>query len=203
MQVAAPPILKEVGGIRLSILPSLHRLAPLPASDDSSPSQPGSSGNGALATGWPVLARARRTSRLARHAVAEVDDSRAEGAGPGEFEIHPALALGKERNATANQQRRTWRAGRDGLPDTARGRRSTRGLKRWLAPRSSRPPRRALSRAETYLGRHIARTARDIRARAGRPGISNRATLVRHAPNQTSMEQVHSEPMAGRTVLIT
>jgi hypothetical protein len=49
MQVAAPPILKEVGGIHPSILPSLHRLAPLPVSDDSSPSQPGSSGNGALA----------------------------------------------------------------------------------------------------------------------------------------------------------
>ena len=94
-RVAAPPVLKEVGGIHPPILPSLHRLAPLPVSDDSSPSQPGSSGNGALATGWPVLARARRTSRLARHAVAEVDDSRAEGAGPGEFEIHPALALGK------------------------------------------------------------------------------------------------------------
>ena len=42
---------------------------------------------------------------LARHAVAEVDDSRAEGAGLDEFEIHPALALGKERNATANQHR--------------------------------------------------------------------------------------------------
>ena len=46
-----------------------------------------------------------RASRLARHAVAEVGDSRAEGAGPGEFEIHPAPALGKERNATANQHR--------------------------------------------------------------------------------------------------
>src|SRR5881409_3913500 len=43
--------------------------------------------------------------RLARHAVAEVDDSRAEGAGLDEFEIHPALALGEERNATANQHR--------------------------------------------------------------------------------------------------
>src|SRR5215470_1095034 len=62
-------------------------------------------GDGGQATGWPVLPRARRTSRLARHAVAEVDDSRAEGAGPGEFEIHPAPALGKERNATANQHR--------------------------------------------------------------------------------------------------
>jgi hypothetical protein len=49
VQVAAPPILKEAGGIHPSILPSLHRLAPLPVSDDSSPSQPGSSGNGALA----------------------------------------------------------------------------------------------------------------------------------------------------------
>src|SRR2546422_5256657 len=44
-------------------------------------------------------------SQLARHAVAEVDDSRAEGAGLDKFEIHPALALGKERNATANQHR--------------------------------------------------------------------------------------------------
>src|SRR5439155_12493330 len=42
---------------------------------------------------------------LARHAVAEVDDSRAEGAVLDEFEIHPALALGKERDATANQHR--------------------------------------------------------------------------------------------------
>ena len=42
---------------------------------------------------------------LARHAVAEVDDFRAEGAGLDEFESHPALALGKERNATANQHR--------------------------------------------------------------------------------------------------
>src|ERR1700742_1463145 len=46
-----------------------------------------------------------RTSRLARHAVAEVDDSRAEGAGLGEFEVHPALALGEERDATADQHR--------------------------------------------------------------------------------------------------
>src|SRR5213083_1743768 len=43
--------------------------------------------------------------RLARHAVAEVDDSRPEGAGLDEFEIHPALALGEEWNATANQHR--------------------------------------------------------------------------------------------------
>jgi len=43
--------------------------------------------------------------RLARHAVAEVDDSRAEGAGLDELEIHPALALGKERNATADKHR--------------------------------------------------------------------------------------------------
>jgi hypothetical protein len=49
VQVAAPPILKEAGGIHPSILPSLHRLAPLPVPDDSPPSQPGSSGNGALA----------------------------------------------------------------------------------------------------------------------------------------------------------
>ena len=60
--------------------------------------------------GWAIevkplagrLFQARWTSRLARHAVAEVDDSRAEGAGLDEFEIHPALSLGKERNATAN-----------------------------------------------------------------------------------------------------
>ena len=52
-----------------------------------------------------LIMRHTRTSRLARHAVAEVDDSRAEGAGPGELEIHPARALGKERNATANQHR--------------------------------------------------------------------------------------------------
>jgi len=32
---------------------------------------------------------------LPRHAVAEVDDSRAEGAGLDELEIHPALTLGK------------------------------------------------------------------------------------------------------------
>src|SRR5438093_10235853 len=44
-------------------------------------------------------------SGLARHAVAEVDDSRAEGASLEEFEIHPALALRKERDATANQHR--------------------------------------------------------------------------------------------------
>src|SRR5664280_2218497 len=47
----------------------------------------------------------RRTSRLSRHAVAEVDDSRAEGAGLDEFEVHSTLALGKVRNATANQHR--------------------------------------------------------------------------------------------------
>jgi len=44
-------------------------------------------------------------SRLARHAVAEGDDSGAEGAGLDEFESHPALALGKERNAAAHQHR--------------------------------------------------------------------------------------------------
>src|SRR6266704_3908583 len=42
---------------------------------------------------------------LARHAAAEVDNSRAEGAGLDEFEVHPALALGEERNATADQHR--------------------------------------------------------------------------------------------------
>src|SRR5450756_410543 len=62
-------------------------------------------------TGWrarrrdEAAIRVRRTSRLAHHAVAQVDDSRAEGARLDEFEIHPALALGKERNATANQHR--------------------------------------------------------------------------------------------------
>src|SRR5665213_764695 len=44
-------------------------------------------------------------SRLARQAVAEVDDSRAEGTGLDEFETHPAPALREERNATANQHR--------------------------------------------------------------------------------------------------
>src|SRR5664280_3119011 len=43
--------------------------------------------------------------KLSRDAVAEVDDARAEGAGLDEFEIHPALALGKVRSATANQHR--------------------------------------------------------------------------------------------------
>ncbi len=43
-------------------------------------------------------------ARLARHAVAEVDDSRAEGASLDEFEVHPAPALGKERNATAQHR---------------------------------------------------------------------------------------------------
>ena len=47
----------------------------------------------------PNPAAMARMSWLARHAVAEVDDSRAEGAGFDEFEIHSALALGKERNA--------------------------------------------------------------------------------------------------------
>src|SRR5580704_5655324 len=42
---------------------------------------------------------------LPRYAVAEVYDSGGEGAGLEEFEIHPALALGKERYATANQHR--------------------------------------------------------------------------------------------------
>jgi pimeloyl-ACP methyl ester carboxylesterase len=44
-------------------------------------------------------------TRLARHAVAEVDDPRIEGAGLDEFEIGPLLALRKERCATANQYR--------------------------------------------------------------------------------------------------
>src|SRR5687768_18346116 len=33
---------------------------------------------GVVTAGWPLLPRARRTSGLARHAVAEVDDSRSE-----------------------------------------------------------------------------------------------------------------------------
>src|ERR1022692_4293556 len=53
----------------------------------------------------PFLPGLGGRARLARHAVAEVDDSRSEGAGLDQFEIHPALALGKERNATANQHR--------------------------------------------------------------------------------------------------
>src|ERR1700733_5524407 len=53
----------------------------------------------------PCTSGARRTWRLARHAVVNVDDSRAEGAGPGEFKIRPPLVLGEERNATAHQHR--------------------------------------------------------------------------------------------------
>src|SRR5207249_3065997 len=53
---------------------------------------------GAGTTPWP-----KSLGALARHAVAEVDHVRAEGAGLDEFEIHPALALRKERDATANQ----------------------------------------------------------------------------------------------------
>src|SRR5690242_18089375 len=45
------------------------------------------------------------TSRLAGHAVAEVDHSRIEGTGLDEFEVHPVLALGKEGTATAHQHR--------------------------------------------------------------------------------------------------
>jgi hypothetical protein len=54
---------------------------------------------------WTLFNLVTGRQRLARYAVAEVDDSRAEGAGLDEFEIHPALALGKERNATASQHR--------------------------------------------------------------------------------------------------
>src|SRR3989442_13044452 len=57
---------------------------------------------------YPIGGRGEaRSGRLglARHAVAEVDDFRAEGAGLDEFEIHSALALGKEWDATANQHR--------------------------------------------------------------------------------------------------
>src|SRR5579862_7834967 len=46
-----------------------------------------------------------RTSGRARHLVADVDDTRAEGAGLEKLEIHSALAVGKEWNATANQHR--------------------------------------------------------------------------------------------------
>jgi hypothetical protein len=49
------------------------------------------------------------TNRLApgwrANAVTEVDDTRAEGAGLHEFEIHPARTLGKEPKTTANQHR--------------------------------------------------------------------------------------------------
>ena len=45
------------------------------------------------------------TSRLGRHAVMEVDELRAEGAGLDQFEIHAALAPGKERDATADEHR--------------------------------------------------------------------------------------------------
>ena len=45
------------------------------------------------------------TSRLAGHAVGEVDHSRIEGTGLDEFEVHPVLALGKEGTATAHQHR--------------------------------------------------------------------------------------------------
>src|SRR3984893_3287217 len=63
-----------------------------------------------LQSAWVGDIRAARRAgqspaSLARNAVAEVDDSRAEGAALDEFEIHPALALGKERNSTANQHR--------------------------------------------------------------------------------------------------
>jgi transposase InsO family protein len=44
---------------------------------------------------WAYATRANTSVRLAPHAVAEVDDSRAGRAGLDEFEIHPALALVK------------------------------------------------------------------------------------------------------------
>jgi hypothetical protein len=57
---------------------------------------------------------------LTRHAVAEVDDSRAKDACLDEFEIHPTLALGKERNATAHQHRaRPWHGIRRSHPNAA------------------------------------------------------------------------------------
>src|SRR5215469_12687803 len=53
----------------------------------------------------PLLLPAVPPAKLARYAIAEVDDSRAEGAGLDEFEIHPALVLRKERYSSANQHR--------------------------------------------------------------------------------------------------
>lgn len=44
-------------------------------------------------------------ARLACHAVAKGDDVRGEGSGLDEFEIHSALVLGEEGNATAKQHR--------------------------------------------------------------------------------------------------
>ncbi len=59
-------------------------------------------------------------ARLARYAVSEVDNSRAEGAGLGEFEIHLALALGEERNAAAHQHRgKPWPGTRRSGPSAA------------------------------------------------------------------------------------
>src|ERR1700729_1335031 len=54
---------------------------------------------------YTTIFRTSYTSRLARHTVAQVDDSRVEGAGLDEFEICPAPVLGKERDAPANQHR--------------------------------------------------------------------------------------------------
>src|SRR5207247_5638600 len=73
-----------------------HVLAPRVLVPGGTPSHP---------SAWRRGLRPPAPRRLARHAVAEIDDSRAEGAGLDEFEIHPALALGKERNAHANQHR--------------------------------------------------------------------------------------------------
>jgi hypothetical protein len=54
--------------------------------------------------GGSVSVYRKEPTWLAGHAVAEVDDlRRVEGAGLNEFQIHPALALGKERDATADQ----------------------------------------------------------------------------------------------------
>ena len=58
-----------------------------------------------LIVDYRLIREGRRTSQLARHAAAKVGNSRAECAGLDQFEIHPAPALGKERNATANQHR--------------------------------------------------------------------------------------------------
>ena len=87
------------------------KIRPCPRHGDADPSGPRSGrfmpmvGDRGQAPGCPTRTRAWRTSRLARHAVVEIDDAGAEGAGLDELEIHPALALRKERNTAANQHR--------------------------------------------------------------------------------------------------
>ena len=66
---------------------------------------------------------------------------------------------------TTNSAR--WRYG---LPDPAKGRRSTRGLKRWLAPRSSRPPRRTLLGQKPTAAPRQGRQSPSKRCEAGRRG---------------------------------